>query len=52
MKERIKKELLYEVCNFVQLPLSAGFDSERIPPYAAPISLSSETALRPFSLER
>ena len=48
-----KKELLYEVCDFVQqLPLSAGFDSERISPYAAPISLSSETALRPFSLER
>ena len=55
MKERIKKELLHEVCDFVQQPpLSAAFDlsGERISPYAAPISLSSETALRPFSLER
>ena len=46
MKER-KKE--HRACVVLFLPTRL----ERwAPPYAAPISLSSETALRPFSLER
>ena len=47
-----KKELLHEVCDFVQQLLCRQDLTVSASPYAAPISLSSETALRPFSLER